>query len=103
MPSVTEPRVFGNRARFSEPRVFRSRAPAAHPETTGFRALENIDSKNTGRVARAQADLQPHHFRRWMILERVARVYHQPGALQDRGVIEAAVIGNYGHAVGLGG
>jgi hypothetical protein len=31
------------------------RTPAAHPETTGSRALENIDSKNTGRVARKQA------------------------------------------------
>src|ERR1700677_3696948 len=35
-----------------------SRAPAAHPETTGSRALENIDSKNTGRVAREQAVLK---------------------------------------------
>jgi hypothetical protein len=33
-----------------------SRAPAPHSETTGSRALENIDSKNTGRVARQQAD-----------------------------------------------
>ena len=32
-----------------------SRAPAAHPETTGSRALENIDSKKTVRVAREQA------------------------------------------------
>ncbi len=32
-----------------------SRAPAAHSETTGSGALENIDSKNTGRVARQQA------------------------------------------------
>src|ERR1700678_1938748 len=31
---------------------FLSRARAANPETTGSRALENIDSKNTGRVAR---------------------------------------------------
>src|ERR1700730_15981607 len=30
-----------------------SRAPAAHPQTTGSGALENIDSKNTGRVAPA--------------------------------------------------
>jgi hypothetical protein len=39
-----------------------SRAPAAHQETTGSRALENIDSKKTGRVARQQAvfpDLLP--------------------------------------------
>jgi hypothetical protein len=34
-----------------------NRAPAAHPETAGSRALENIDSKNTGRVARQQADV----------------------------------------------
>jgi hypothetical protein len=32
-----------------------NRAPAEHPKTTGSRALENIDSKNTGRVAREQA------------------------------------------------
>ncbi len=32
-----------------------SRAPAAHPETTGSRALEGIDSKKTVRVAREQA------------------------------------------------
>jgi hypothetical protein len=32
-----------------------SRAPAAHSETTGSRALENIDSKKAGRVAREQA------------------------------------------------
>jgi hypothetical protein len=32
-----------------------SRAPAAHLETTGSGALENIESKNTGRVARQQA------------------------------------------------
>jgi hypothetical protein len=32
-----------------------SRAPAAQSETTGSRALENIDSKKTGRVAREPA------------------------------------------------
>jgi hypothetical protein len=32
-----------------------NRAPVAHPETTGSRALENIDSKKTGGVARRQA------------------------------------------------
>jgi hypothetical protein len=32
-----------------------SRTPAAHSKTTGGRALENIDSKDTGRVAREQA------------------------------------------------
>jgi hypothetical protein len=47
--------------------------------------------------------LQPDHFGRWMILERVARIHHQLRALQDRGVIEAAVIGYYHHAVGLRG
>src|ERR1700685_1206332 len=35
-----------------------SRAPGAHPETTGRRALENIDSKKTGGVAREQAVLR---------------------------------------------
>ena len=34
-----------------------SRAPAAHLETTGSRALENIDSEKTGRVARERAEL----------------------------------------------
>ncbi len=34
-----------------------SRAPAARSETTGGHALENIDSKKTGRVAREQAVL----------------------------------------------
>jgi len=38
-----------------------NRAPAAHPETTGSCALENIDSKNTGRVARQQADVHRRH------------------------------------------
>jgi hypothetical protein len=33
-----------------------NRAPAAHPETTASRALENFDSKNTGRVAHKQAN-----------------------------------------------
>jgi len=33
-----------------------SRAPAAHSETTGSHALENIDSEDSGRVAREQAD-----------------------------------------------
>jgi hypothetical protein len=33
-----------------------SRAPAAHPEINVSRALENIDSNKTGRVAREQAD-----------------------------------------------
>ncbi len=32
-----------------------NRAPAAHSEATGSRALENIDSKDNGRVAREQA------------------------------------------------
>jgi hypothetical protein len=32
-----------------------NRAPAARPQTTGRRALENTDSKKTGRVARQQA------------------------------------------------
>jgi hypothetical protein len=34
-----------------------SRAPAGHSETTGSCALENIDSKKTGRVAREQAEM----------------------------------------------
>ena len=46
----------------SRAQLLPSRAPAAHQETTGSRALENIDSKKTGRVARQQAvfpDLLP--------------------------------------------
>jgi hypothetical protein len=35
--------------------ILLNRAPAAHPETTGSPALENTDSRKTGRVAREQA------------------------------------------------
>jgi hypothetical protein len=49
-----EPVALMSRAH-EEPVALMSRAPAAHPETTGSRALENIDSKDTGRVARQQA------------------------------------------------
>jgi outer membrane protein len=46
-----------NRAhgRGSAGRSLLRRAPAAHSETTGSPALENIDSRKTGRVARQQA------------------------------------------------
>src|ERR1700691_4835095 len=39
--------------------MVQNRAPSAHTETTGSHALENIDSKNTGRVARKQAASAP--------------------------------------------
>ncbi len=39
-----------------------NRAPAAHSKTTGGRALENIDSKGTGRVARQQAGLKDYTY-----------------------------------------
>ena len=44
-----------NRSRLVNALELLSRAPAAHSEATGSRALENIDSKKTGRVAREQA------------------------------------------------
>jgi hypothetical protein len=68
--SLPRQKVFGDRLPCGKPNYGRgsvktckhavailSRAPAAHPETTGSRVLENIDSKNTGRVAREQAGL----------------------------------------------
>ena len=38
------------------------RAPEAHSKTTGGRALENIDSKDTGRVAREQAGMKYYSY-----------------------------------------
>ena len=44
--------------------------------------------------------LQPDHFGRRVILERVARVDDQVGALDDGGVIESGMIGDHDNAVG---
>ncbi len=47
--------------------------------------------------------LQPHHLGRWMILQGVAGINHQLGALEDRGVVEIRVIGYDHHAIGFRG
>src|SRR5665213_1042640 len=52
-----------------------SRAPAAHPEMTESRALEDIDSKNTGRVARRT--------RCFRIFEQPARAPKRAGTSPD--------------------
>jgi hypothetical protein len=94
-----------SRSRLGNAMTLLSRAPAGHPETIGSRALENIDSKKTGRVAREQAVFSAkltagrenrRQFVRWNHFElcvgTVARLLVRPPSSKVRHMPEACAL-----------